>query len=123
MKTKELQLELPLDGPVFESLADVIRYTVYTSGKQQKYIAADIGTSAASLSRCLSENENDQYRFPSDWIEKLIESTGNHEIIYYLINKYLRPKQEQRQQALLQLEDKLAEIEALARVLRETKDK
>ena len=119
----KIQLEIDFTSPK-ETLKDCIRRTVYGSGRQLKYIAAELDMSPAELSRKLADNPNDVVHFPADRLPDLIRATNSLDIIYWLINEFLRDKEREREQALNQLLDMIPRIKPLIDVIEKgTSDK
>ncbi len=113
---ERIQLDLPISDR-FDSLLDAIRHAVYTSGKQIKYLEADLGKSPGWLSRRLSENPNDDAALPASVLEAIIEKTGNLTPIYYLVNKYLRPKTDADLDAVRELREHLPLLKQVVALL------
>lgn len=112
----KVQLEIDFNPPK-ESFHDCIRRTVYGCGKQLKYIAAELDMSPAELSRKLADNPNDPVHFPADKLPELIRSTGSMDIIYWLVNEFLRDKEKDREQILSQVMDILPRLKPLLEAL------
>lgn len=95
----------------FLTCREYVQYLVCTSKVPQKQIAESMGLSACSLSRKLSQNDNDKRRFTLDDLEKFIEVTGDKQPIFYLIEKYLV---DSKASEIQQLRQRLAELESAA---------
>lgn len=112
----KFQLEIDFNPPK-ETFHDCIRRTVYGCGKQLKYIAADIDMSPAELSRKLADNHNDPIHFPVDKLPELIKTTEGKDIVYWLVNEFLRDKDRGREQVLSQVMELLPKLKPLLEAL------
>ena len=59
------------------TIQDALIKTVYSSGKQQKEIASELGMSPSELSRMCSADEGNRIKFPLEKLPALIKATGN----------------------------------------------
>lgn len=116
-----MQLALDFEPGLTErypTLLDCCRAIAYRSAKPMKAIAADMDLSQSDLSRKLSGDPDDPRRFSVQDMERLMESTGNHEPILYLAAKFCEPLESQQARAFNQLAKLMPEVEALVRTLR-----
>lgn len=81
-------------------------------GVPKKHVAADMDISPSELTRKLSDNPNDPRNFSTDDLEDYIRTQGDMSPVYYLLDKYGRPDDEEAR-----LEARLAEIRAQKAVL------
>lgn len=81
-----------------ESAREFIAENSHSLGKLQKVIAADMDLAPAHLSRKFAQSPGDNSRFTLDDMEKYIETTGDTQVIFYLIEKYLQPKRNENEQ-------------------------
>jgi hypothetical protein len=110
-KTK-IQLEFDF-SPKKETFEECLRRVVYGCGRPLKYIAADIGMKESELSRKLADNPNDPVHYPAKRLPDLIEATNGFDIIYWLVNQFLRDSQKERERALSRVQEILPELKAL----------
>ena len=75
-------------------------------GLVKKQLAAEMDLSPSELTRKLADNPNDPRNFSIDDLENYMEVTGDHQPIYYLCEKYLRPEDE-----ISKLRERIAELE------------
>lgn len=111
------QLELQYEGGLtdqFPSFAHCISAAVYGCGKPFKNIAADLDLTSSYLSRMLNEND-DGANFPLHRLPALIEATGDHRPIYWLVEQFCRSNEDKRERALSALAEMLPRIEKLVR--------
>ncbi len=123
------QLDLPMRGsPVDVDLADVARqqswgavlsYCASKSGKQDKFIAADIGMQDAVWSRCKTGQNS-----PSgDQLVRLMQSCGNASPLYWLLLQMgfdpasLRPLESETERQLREVMESLDAERAKTRIL------
>jgi len=104
------QLNLSYDPPKFDNLKELINHVVYSCGKQQKYIAAELGWSPSQLAHILSGA--DGRTFPAEKIPDLIRITApkGHTIIYWLIDQFLADEQGRKGRALAAVESLLPDL-------------
>lgn len=91
----------------YKTAREFVAARVHQIGKLQKVIAADLDLSPSHLSRKLAQSPDDRMRFTLDDFERYIETQGDVQPIYYLIEKYLT-----RDEQIAQLEKQLAELKA-----------
>jgi hypothetical protein len=105
------QLTLSFDPPKFDTLKEVINHVVYASGRQLKYIAAELGMSPSQLSMILAGA--DGRNFPAEKIPDLIRATApkGHLIIHWLIEQFLAPKEDRQAAALAAVEQMLPDLQ------------
>lgn len=104
-----MQLTLNFEAGLTEAYATCREYVatrVHQQGKYQKEIAADMDLSPSHLSRKLAQAPGDSMAFTLDNFERYIESQGDVQPIYYLIEKYLI----ERADSIEALERRLAEL-------------
>lgn len=104
------QLNLSYDPPKFDNLKELINHVVYSCGKQQKYIAAELGWSPSQLAHILSGD--DARTFPAEKIPDLIRVTApkGHLIIYWLIDQFLSNEVDRKGRALAAVEAILPDL-------------
>lgn len=105
--SKKTQLTLNFEAGMVQSFGtcrEFIEYRSHHQGKLQKHIAMDMDYSPSDLSRKLAQNPNDSRRFTLDDFEKYVETTGDTEPVFYLVEKYLAAESD---------EEIVAEIERL----------
>lgn len=92
---KNLQFSLDFDPSNASSLTEEVHRAIAVSGKQRKYIAADLGMTEAELSNKLSGVENRDVGLRK--VEELFDSLGPAARIpvKYLAFKYLASPEEQ----------------------------
>lgn len=112
----KMQVELDFDAKK-ETFKECVTRVSYGCGKQLKYIAAELDMSPAELSRKLADNPNDPVHFPLDKLPELINATGGLEIIYWLVNEFLRSKEREKEQAISQLMEILPRLKPLLEAL------
>lgn len=118
------QLTLDFEPGLLErypSAMDRLRAAVYASRLPLKTIAADMDTSASTLSRKLAEDQDDPRRFSLRDLERYIDATGDTTVIEYLALKYLQSEDIRRQQALSQATRLLAELAPLVEAMKGAK--
>lgn len=109
-----MRVQLAIDfTPKKETFKECVHRVVYSCGKPLKYIAAELDMSPAELSRKLADNPNDPVHFPAHRLPDLVAATGGLEIIYWLINEFLRDKDKEREQAVSQLMEMLPKLRPL----------
>lgn len=110
------QVTINFDAGIAESYASCREYVaarIHQQGRPQKSIAADMDYSPSILSRKLSPSESDTSKFTLDDLEKFIQTTGDVQPVYYLVEKYLADSDE-----IASLERRLIELrhrEAIAK--------
>lgn len=104
------QLNLSYDPPIFDNIKELINHVVYSCGKQQKYIAAELGWSPSQLAHILSGD--DGRTFPAEKIPELIRITApkGHELIYWLIDQFLSNQETRKGRALAAVESILPDL-------------
>ena len=98
------QLSLSYVSPKFDSLKELLNHVVYSCGKQQKYIAAELGWSPSQFAHILSGD--DGRTFPAEKLPDLIRITAptGHLIIYWLVDQFLSDEETRRSRALSAVE-------------------
>lgn len=120
MSNQKVQLTLNFEGGIASSYAtcrEFVAARVHHQGKPQKVIAADMDYSPSDLSRKLAQNPDDSRRFTCDDLEKFINVTGDTSPVYYLVEKYLAPSDNE----IEELRRRLAELEGRNSSLRPTR--
>ncbi|MBI3393305.1 MAG: hypothetical protein HY039_08960 [Nitrospirae bacterium] len=117
-----IQLTFEFDRRRFASFHEAIRHSVYSCGRQLKYLAADLGMSPSELSRKLADNPNDPVHFPADRLPDLLRATGDMTPLYFLIDEFLRPQEEARLREFEDFKRRLPELRRLIKVLEGTKE-
>ena len=87
-----------------ETAREFIAESSHKLGKLQKVVAADMDLSPSQLSRKFAQSPGDTSRFTLDDAEKYMAATGDHDIIFYWIEKYLQPKRDETQQLKAEIE-------------------
>lgn len=85
------QLTLNFDAGLataYNSCREYLQTRIHQLGKQQKYIAADMGYSPSDLSRKLAQNESDSRRLTLDDFEKYLDTQKDYQPLIYLVEKY-----------------------------------
>lgn len=88
----------------FETLMEVVSAVVAESKYQKKQMAGYLDIRSSDLSRMLGGDLN----FPADRLETLMEITGDLRPIYFLIEKYLKQRELDPVQLLLDQEARQA---------------
>ncbi len=91
-KPDRLQLTLNFEAglsEVYGTCRELIASRVHQLGKLQKQIAADIDLSPSHLSRKLAQAPNDSMAFTLDNLEDYLQTQGDMQPVYYLVEKYL----------------------------------
>lgn len=117
------QLVLDFEGGLSErhnNCLSVVREGAYTFKRGLKSLAADMDLSQSELSRKLADNPNDPRNFTLDDLEKYIKSSGDHNPIYYLVEKFLTDDELKHKRALAELAQHLPKITALIKALDKT---
>lgn len=96
----------------FPQIEDVLVAAVYGSRKGLNGTAADLDLSPSDLSKRLSR-ESEQRPVRCSDLVGIIQSTGDHRPIYWLIEKFLRDPEATRNQAISQLAQLMPMIQAL----------
>lgn len=112
VNTMKIQLDLDFT-PKKEEFMECVRRTVYGSGRSLKYIAAEIDMTPTELSRKLADNPNDPVHFPLDKLPDIIRAAKGADIIYWLVNEFLRDKEKEKERALGQIVDMLPRLKSL----------
>lgn len=112
----KMQVELDFEAKK-ETFHECVRRVSYGCGKQLKYVAAELDMSPAELSRKLADNPNDPVHFPLDKLPELIAATEGLDIIYWLVNEFLRNKEQEKERAISQLMDILPRLKPLLEAL------
>ncbi len=113
----EAQLTISFDDGLadrFRSIRDVVATGVYQRGL--KRIAADLDVAPSNLSTQLSDDPS--RNFSVDSLERYIERTGDTQVIYYLIDKFLNDGKTSTDAVLADLQRKMAEISSTVNILR-----
>jgi len=107
------QLNLSFEPPQFDTLKELINHVVYSCGRQQKYIAAELGWSPSQFAHILSGD--DGRSFPAEKLTDLIRITAptGHLIIYWLVDRFLSDGTSRRDRALFAVETMLPELQRL----------
>lgn len=103
-----MQLTINFDAGLVESYETVREYVaarVHQQGVAQKVVAADMDLSPSALSRKLAQSPNDTLRLTCDDLERYIQTRGDVQPVYYLVEKYLSGANE-----IEALERRLAEL-------------
>lgn len=95
----------------YASCREFTQVSIIRSGRQLKYVAADLGYSPSVLSRKLSQNEGDNSRFTLDDLEAYIACTGDTDPILYLVDKFYAQTSDAQ---IKRLEAELASLRAAA---------
>lgn len=98
-----------------KTLLSVVRESIYRCRKPLKQIAADMDLSESSLSRKLSENDDDRRSFSVADLEAAIASANDLSPIHWLIEKHMEDPEQTKTRAANALRQALPEILALAR--------
>lgn len=85
------QLSLSYEPPKFDTLRELINHVVYSCGRQQKYVAAELGWSPSQLGHILSGVEG--RTFP-----------------YWLVDHFLSDGQSRKERALAAVEALLPDL-------------
>lgn len=104
------QLNLSFESPQFDTIKELINHVVYSCGRQQKYIAAELNWSPSQFAHILSGD--DGRSFPAEKLPDLIRITAptGHLIIYWLIDRFLSDGASRRDRALSVVEAMLPEL-------------
>lgn len=106
-----MQLTLNFESGITEAyptLREYIASRVHQLGKPQKNVAADMDCSPSDLSRKLSGNPEDHRRFSVEDLERYIDTQGDLQPVYYLVEKYLTTGGDE----IDELERRLAQLKA-----------
>lgn len=88
----------------FETLDDVIEAVVSDSGRQKKWLAAELGLSPDKVSRMMPGGD---LKFPTALLSHLMEITNDHRPIYWMAEKFLRKPQMSKEELLQGLHTKM----------------
>lgn len=109
-KPDRLQLTLNFDAGLpraYATCREFIATRVHQLGKYQKDVAADMDLSPSHLTRKLAQAPNDSMAFTLDNLELYIQTQGDVQPIYYLVEKYLCNRGDE----IAELKRRLAELE------------
>lgn len=95
-----------------DTLVDVVRESALRNPLKHKDIAEGMGYSPSLLTRKLRQYAEDGCRFTLDDLEKFIQTTGDTQPIYYLIEKYLADDTDR----IKKLEEELARLKTTKKV-------
>jgi len=90
----------------YDSLTDVLKQIVYS--RNAKNIARDLEITPSLFNKRV--NETDGLKMPLEYLEKIIEITGDTTPIEYLIEKYLVPATELRDRRYEKMESLLTSL-------------
>jgi hypothetical protein len=96
-------------GPAkwYRNIREFLQNQIRHAGKEQAHIAAAMDLSPSDLSRKLAENEGDCRRLTTADVERYMEAELDFTPIYYWIEKYLAPRNEE------EIRQKIRELQAL----------
>ena len=100
----------------FPDWHDLIAHVVYGSRIGLAGVAAHLDRSPSELSRMLNKNPDDPRNLPDRDVVLIIEATGDHRPVYWLIERFLEDPQAKRDRAR---EDLAALVPQLKAVLAE----
>lgn len=109
------QMEITFESGLtdqFPKYRDVIRAAVYGCGRPFKQVAADLDLSESMLSRMLSHTTDTESKrnFPIEKLPDLIQATGDHRPIHWLIERFIEDDAHRQKRALATLESLLPEL-------------
>lgn len=87
----------------FPKIRDLLTAVVYGSRARLQGVAADLDLSPSELSRMLSRETEDPRKLDVDDFVRIVESTGDHRPVQWLIEKFLRDPDQRRAEAAEQL--------------------
>lgn len=120
-KPSTVQLALNFEAGLadaYPTCREFIATRVHQQGKYQKEVAADMDLSPSHLTRKLAQSPNDSMAFTLDNLEDFIQTQGDVQPIYYLIEKYLTDRDDE----IEQLRRRLAELEGRNNSLRPSRE-
>ncbi len=113
--------KITVDLPAYDwkqlSFKETIQRAVYGCGRSLKVIAAELDMSGPELSRKLADNPNDPVHFPAHRIADLIESTKDFGPLYWLIDRFLAPQEDEAVRLVKQIAAHLPEVKRLLDLL------
>jgi len=119
MTEENIQLNLVFEKPAHETIKEAIIAAVSNSGMSQRAVAAELDYSPQEFHRILSSEE---YRyFPVEKLPKLLEITGDYTPLYWLVNKFLMPLQDAREQQFQEFLKAMPKIEKLLKTIKKGK--
>lgn len=83
----------------FSDWHDLIAHVVYSSRAGLNGVAAHLDRAPSHLSRMLNKNPDDPKHLPASDVVRIIEATGDHRPIYWLIERFLEDKDAKRDRA------------------------
>lgn len=99
----------------FPDLMDLMSAVIYGSRVGLSGVAAHLDKQPSLLSRMLNKNPDEQRNLPLADLAKIIEVTGDHRIIHWLIEKFCEDNDAKRRRAFDRLPGLLEEIQETLR--------
>ena len=109
---QEQQLTLSFESGVsdrFHTLRECVATGVYQRGLKQ--VAIDLDQAPSNLSVQLSDDHS--RHFSVDSLERYIEKTGDLVPVYYLVEKFIKPRDGRQEAALAQLPALAEQLQAM----------
>lgn len=97
----------------FKTWDEVLASAVYGSRKGLNAVAGDLDMSPSELTRRLNPDTDDPRPLRTKDGVRIIESTGDMRPVYWLIERFLRDPEMARHEALAQLPEMIARMNAL----------
>lgn len=95
----------------FPELMDLVVAVVYGSRGGLGGVAAALDKSPSLLSRMLNRNPEEQRHLPLSDLPKIIESTRDHRIIHWLVEKYCEDPDAQRKRQMEEIANLLPTLQ------------
>ena len=114
-----VRVDVPSDEYGETTFKEILQRSVYGCGRSLKSVAADLDLSGPELSRRLADNPNDPIHFPAHLLPALMLATQDLSPLYWLIHKFLIPREDEKVRLLKRLQTVLPEIEKLVTLLKD----
>lgn len=102
----------------FPEFLDLLAAVVYGSRPGLTGVAAMLDKSPSLLSRMLSRHADDPRHLPAADLPKIIQATGDHRPVYWLVEKFLEDPEVKRARALDYLAELMPQLQGLLKEAR-----